>query len=232
MIDFHSHVLPGMDDGSRSVEESLALLRLLADQGAGCVAATPHFYAEENSPEEFLTRRAAAEEKLRTVWQPGLPVLKLGAEVSFFEGISRCEGLDGLKLEGTELLLLEMPFAHWSPRVLQEVRELQARSDMTVVLAHIERYLRWQDGAAWELLLDLGVLNQCNASFILRWQTRRRALHMLREGKIHLLGSDCHSIDARPPRLGEAFAMLGARERELLEENSRTLLPEWGEMEA
>lgn len=232
MIDVHSHVLPGMDDGSRSVEESLALLRLSADQGVGCVAATPHFYAEENSPEEFLERRAGSEQQLRAVWQPGLPELKLGAEVCFFEGISQCEELDSLKLEGTELLLLEMPFARWSPRALQEVRALQARPDMTVVLAHIERYLPWQDQETWETLLEWGVRNQCNASFVLRWQTRRKALRMLREGKIHLLGSDCHSMDARPPRLGEAFAALGMRERELLAENSRTFLPEWGEMEA
>ncbi|MBD5133150.1 MAG: capsular polysaccharide biosynthesis protein [Clostridiales bacterium] len=229
MIDIHSHILPGLDDGSRSVEESLAMLKASAAQGVGCIAATPHFYAEENSPEKFLERRAASEERLRGAWQPGLPELKLGAEVCFFEGISQCEGLDSLKLEGTDLLLLEMPFAHWSQRTLQEVRAVQAQG-ITVVLAHIERYLHWQDEETWEALLDWGVLNQCNASFFLHWKTRRKALHMLRGGRIHLLGSDCHNMDARPPQLGKALAGLGARERNVLEENSREFLPDWEEM--
>ena len=49
MTDIHCHVLPEMDDGSRSVEESVAMLEALSAQGVGCVAATPHFYAMENS---------------------------------------------------------------------------------------------------------------------------------------------------------------------------------------
>ncbi len=228
MTDIHCHVLPQIDDGSRSPEESLAMLEALAAQGVGCAAATPHFYADENSPEEFLDRRAASVKRLAEIWHPGLPILKLGAEVCYFEGISRCEGLDALKIEGTGLLLLEMPYCRWSRRMLQEIRELQA-SRATVLLAHIERYLRWQEPKTWDALLEWGVLNQCNASFFLRWQTKRRAVRMLREGRVHLLGSDSHNMDARPPRLGVAWAALGQREREILEENGRALLPDWEE---
>lgn len=230
MTDLHCHVLPRMDDGSRSEKESLAMLEALAAQGVDRVAATPHFYAEENSPEEFLDRRAAAMRRLTSYWRPGLPVLKLGAEVCYFEGISRCESLDALKLQGTGLLLLEMPFAPWTHRMLREVWELQDRPGTTVLLAHIERYLHWQNGETWEMLAEWGVLNQCNATFFLSWQTRRRAIRMLREGKIHLLGSDSHNMDTRPPRLGEALAGLGQREREILEEHSRRLLPDWREV--
>ena len=64
MIDFHSHILPGMDDGSQTVEESLTLLEMLRAQGVDTVAATPHFYARENSPEVFLRRRREAWERL------------------------------------------------------------------------------------------------------------------------------------------------------------------------
>jgi len=227
MTDIHCHVLPQMDDGSRSVEESLAMLEEMAAQGVGCVAATPHFYAGENSPERFLVRRAASMEKLAGACRPGLPTLKLGAEVCYFEGISRCEGLDALEIEGTGLLLLEMPFCRWTQRMLQEVWVLASR--MGVLLAHIERYLRWQDGEVWDLLADRGVLNQCNASFFLRWQTRKKALRMLREGKIHLLGSDSHNMDSRPPELGKALAVLGQEERAILEENGRKFLPGWEE---
>lgn len=81
MIDLHTHILPGMDDGSRDVLESLAMLEASAAQGVGLVAATPHFYAEENSPERFLSRRAEAAQRLRAALRPGLPEIRLGAEV-------------------------------------------------------------------------------------------------------------------------------------------------------
>lgn len=53
MIDFHSHILPAMDDGSRNIEESLQMLRMLQEQGVERVIATPHFYADENPPDVF-----------------------------------------------------------------------------------------------------------------------------------------------------------------------------------
>jgi len=228
MTDIHCHVLPQMDDGSQSVEESLAMLEAMAAQGVDRVVATPHFYAHENSPEEFLARRTARMEKLAGVLHPDLPALKLGAEVYYFEGVSRCEELEALKIEGTGLLLLEMPFCRWSRRMLQEVWEIHS-SRATVLLAHIERYLRWQDRETWDMLAKWGVLNQCNASFFLRWQTRQKALRMLREGRVQLLGSDSHNMESRPPQLGAALALLGQKERGIWEKNGRRLLPDWGE---
>ena len=232
MIDIHSHILPGMDDGSRSAEESLAMLEASAVQGIACVAATPHFYAEENSPEKFLVRRSASAERLRKVWRPGLPELKLGAEVRYFEGIGRCEGIERLCIEGTGLLLLEMPFSQWGCHALHEVWELQARSGVTVLLAHIERYIRRQGEEVWQALAEWGVLNQCNATFFLDWRTRPKAMRMLRNGRVHLLGSDCHNMEERRPRLGEALEVLGRHGRDILEENASTFLPRWEAMRA
>lgn len=225
MIDFHSHVLPEMDDGSGSVEESLAMLRASAEQGIDRVAATSHFYPMENSPKQYLQRRAAAAERLRRAWQPGLPRLLLGAEVYFFEGMSAVRELDALRLEGTELLLLEMPFHPWTERMIKELLAVHGRRGMTVVLAHIERYFRFQPKEIWDDLLREGVLMQCNAEFFLSWKTRRRARRMLAEGRIHLLGSDCHNMTARPPRLGEALSAMKRPERRALEDSVRRLLP-------
>ena len=77
VTDFHSHILPGIDDGSTSVEESIALLRMEAEQGVEHVVATPHFYPNYQSPEEFLQKRADAELKLRREMEKyeGLPRL-------------------------------------------------------------------------------------------------------------------------------------------------------------
>lgn len=219
MIDVHAHILPHMDDGSRSTSESLAMLEESTKQGINLVAATPHFYAQENSPEEFLKRRGRSAARLQERWCPGLPELRLGAEVFWFEGMSRWEGLESLCIEDTELLLLEMPFAPWTERQLREVRAVAGRPGITVLLAHIERYLRWQTAEAWDVLVGWGVKCQCNAEFFLHWRTRRRALQMLRGGKIHFLGSDCHNMDSRPPRLGEVLPQLRKEDLRLLWQN-------------
>ena len=224
MIDFHSHVLPGIDDGSRSAEESLRMLAASAEQGIAYMAATPHFYPSETSPEQFLERRNRAAEHLRAVWRPELPRLLLGAEVYYCDGISQAEEVDALRIEGTSLLLLEMPFQTWSDRMAAEIRALQERPGCTVMLAHIERYLRLQKRPVWENLLEAGVLMQSNASFFLGWSTRHRAVQMLDAGRIHLLGSDCHNMAQRPPRVGEALAQIGERRARLLERRCRTLL--------
>jgi len=65
LVDFHSHILPGVDDGSASIEESLKMLQAEAGQGITHVVATPHFYPRYDDPERFLERRNAASEALQ-----------------------------------------------------------------------------------------------------------------------------------------------------------------------
>ena len=65
MLDFHSHFLPGIDDGSDSISLSLTMLNAWCDQGINTVCATPHFYASRNNPERFLRRRNDAYEQVR-----------------------------------------------------------------------------------------------------------------------------------------------------------------------
>ncbi len=204
MIDFHTHILPGVDDGSQSVEQSIEMLRMEAAQGITEVVLTPHFYAMEDNPQRFLARRQKAYDTLLAAMETGLPRLRLGAEVQYFEGLCSAEQLGELCIDGTRLLLLEMPFCPWTERMVENVLELNMRSELQVVLAHIERYLHWQSRDTLPWLLDEGVLMQCNASFFLEFSSRGRAMRMLREGQIHFLGSDCHGLTARPPQVGMA----------------------------
>ena len=84
MIDLHTHILPNVDDGSSSLEESLALLRMLASQGVTLTAATPHFYAASDKPEQFFLRRESAWQQLSAAMESGMPCVLLGAEVAFY----------------------------------------------------------------------------------------------------------------------------------------------------
>ncbi|MBR4424785.1 MAG: capsular polysaccharide biosynthesis protein [Oscillospiraceae bacterium] len=210
MIDFHSHFLPRMDDGSRSVEESLEMLRVSLDQGVDVMAATPHFYAFREDPDSFLERRAAAFARLPLEDAPH-PKLLLGAEVYYFDGMSNSESLRRLTLEGTRYILIEMPFSRWSDHMVDEVLRLRDRLRLKPYLAHIERYLRAQRGTDYiERFLREGLLIQCNADFFLTRTSARKALRMLRNGQIHLLGSDAHNMAERAPELGDAVELIRA----------------------
>lgn len=199
MTDFHTHILPGVDDGSKNVQESLAMLQEEANQGVDRVILTPHYYAEENSPVEFLKRRYSAWQGLEPHLWSKLPDLRLGAEVQYFEGICAVEDVRHLKIVGTDYLLLEMPFQQWSDRMVGDVLELNDRRGTQIVLAHIERYMAMQRPRIWELLRAGGVLMQSNVSFFASWKTRHKAMNMLKQGQIHFLGSDCHNMSSRRP---------------------------------
>lgn len=214
MIDFHTHILPGMDDGSKDVRESVSMLRLEGKLGINTVCLTPHFYAEQNSPERFLERRERAWQKLKPFLWPELPRMRLGAEVQYFEGISEVENVHRLRIEGTPYLLVEMPFCRWTQRMLEEVLELNDYPGTRVVLAHVERYLSMQPSGIVEALVEKGILIQSNLSWFGSWKTRHRAMSMLKKGQIHFLGSDCHNMDNRRPN----WDVLPEKARALAEE--------------
>ncbi len=216
MTDIHSHVLPGVDDGSRSVGESLKMLDAAVDQSVDTIAATPHFYAHVDSPDVFLKRRNDACELLKNAVTERHPKILLGAEVYFFEGIHRSEAIMDFRIEGTNLLLIEMPFSRWTDHMINEILLLNEERDCQVVLAHIERYLTYQKKSVLEELIARGILIQSNAEFFISKKTRRKALKLLRQKKIHFLGSDCHNTDSRPQNVGEAYEIIGSEGRDFI----------------
>lgn len=207
IADFHSHVLPGIDDGSASVEESVAMLRMEAEQGVAHVVATPHFYARYQSPETFLEERKRAEEMLRQELNKhsGMPDISMGAEVYFFRGISESDCLPLLTIEKKECILLEMPECTWTESMYKEIENIHQRWGITPIIAHIDRYIRpLRNGGIVKRLEAMPVMVQANASFFLDRRTSAMAMRMLQRDQIQLLGSDCHDTKDRPPKLGNA----------------------------
>ena len=225
IVDFHSHILPGIDDGSASLEESIAMLRMEAEQGIQHVVATPHFYPRHHSPEEFLEKRAAAEALLREEMtkHKDLPTLSVGAEVYYFPGIADSEALQQLTIDKKRCIILEMPQCFWSESMYKEIEGISVKQGLLPIIAHIDRYIRPFGSRKFvQRLNELPVLVQANAGFFLSGATKRIALRMLREDQIHLLGSDCHNTTSRPPNLGQAMdtirKQLGAEAFERIEE--------------
>lgn len=211
VIDFHSHILPNVDDGSESVEMSLEMLRREAQQGIKKVILTPHFYANHDSPAKFAERCNRAESKLREAMKndPNLPELVMGSEVHFFEGISDCEFLNQMAIGETNCVLVEMPMRTWSERMLVELEGIRQKRKLIPIIAHVDRYMGvFKDNGIPDKLSELPVYSQANANFFINRWSRRLALRLLAQDKIHLLGSDCHDVKERIPNLGTALEVI------------------------
>lgn len=233
IIDIHSHVLPQIDDGSDSVEMSLAMLQKEAEQGIEHVVATPHFYASHDTPDNFLLRREEAAKHLNeaVAGNTKLPKIHLGAEVAYFRGMSESDALQNLRLGDSRYIMVELPMRRWDDDVYRELSRIYQRQNLTPVVAHIERYLsRFTAERIISAMEELPVLLQVNASFFLQKNTARMALRLLKNERIHLLGSDCHNMDGRSPQLGEAVQEirrhLGKDALEWIKYNQRMIFPE------
>ena len=214
MIDWHSHILPGMDDGAETPEEAIEMLRMSAEQGVKTVYATSHFYADEEEPDVFLHRRDAAYQQLKEYYaslknKPALPKVLKGAEVYYFPGMASCEELCPMALTGTKLLLVEPPVAPFTNRMLDEIEAIGRNLALQPVLAHLDRYSRLlDDPTLFDAVAEREILIQVNASFFIHKAWRSFALRMLAEGKIHMLGSDCHNTEERAPNLALAAEII------------------------
>ncbi len=214
VVDFHCHILPGIDDGSSSVEESVVMLQQEASHGIEHVIATPHFYAHRDNLSMFIENRERSEQLLRETMakHSGLPQLGVGAEVYFFTGISESREISSLAISSTNCIMVEMPQPPWTEAMYRELEQLHTKRGLIPIIAHIDRYItRFRTFGINEKLAELPVFVQANAEFFLHRQTKSIALRMLRNGKIHLLGSDCHNLHSRSPNLSEAAKLIGER---------------------
>lgn len=206
MIDFHSHILPGVDDGPQTPEESLGLLRSSFLQGVDAIVSTSHFYAHEEYPQDFLKRRKAAARQLKETMlfrAEVYPRVILGAEVLYFPGISEAEEIALLRIGNSRSILIEPPMAPWSENMLDEIRQLGQNFDLIPIIAHVDRYMAMlQDPSLPDRVRKRDLVVQVNGSYFLNPKTRVTAFRNLKAGKIQLIGSDCHNLDSRPPNLG------------------------------
>lgn len=208
IIDFHSHILPGIDDGSRSTAMSQTMLEAASAQGVEVICATPHFYADSMTIERFLRRRQEAYGKVLDCSNEFNIKIICGAEVAFFPGMSQADELEKLRFQNTDLMMVEMPFREWTQRDLREV-ELLLRRGIRPVIAHLERFYPFQkDKGVIPALLSMPVYVQINAECLLRWSTRGQPIKLFRNNQAHLLGSDCHNITSRPENLAEGRKVL------------------------
>lgn len=223
VIDLHSHILSGADHGCESTPMSLAQLSMMKDMGTDIVVATPHFYPNAHTFEDFNRRVNRALGKLRDASPSNMPKLCLGAEVLFCENMADMAELDKLCIGGTKTMLVEMPFEQLGNRHIETVEEL-ILAGYTVVLAHIDRYLKHSSHVIDEML-DLGAYAQINAAAFGSFGTRRRAMRYIKEtDKVVALGSDLHGSNPKDyKRFSELSGLLGAGFDKIMERSASLL---------
>lgn len=211
MIDFHSHILPDMDDGSESAGESLQMLRLSFNMGIDTVVLTPHYYPQFEAIPSFLDRRHKKKEVLaqRLRGISDIPSIVMGTETAFFPGMSRERALHGLCISDTKYMLVELPFYDWTSQTFDELDNLLSVRGIIPIIAHIDRYLyHWKNKRKIDTLIGMGAIIQLNAESLIGNKDQKSILRLLSEGKIHLLGSDCHNMYDRKPNLSHALRVI------------------------
>lgn len=196
--DLHSHFIPGIDDGSQSIEETITLLQEMIALGYKKVITTPHIMSDyyKNTPEIILgglekVKAAIAENKLDIE-------IEAAAEYyldDFFE--EKVEAKQLLTF-GNNNILFELPFVSEPPMLNRAIFAMQTVGYRPII-AHPERYTFWyNDFSKYEALQDKGVLLQLNINSLSGHyppETKKMAIKLIDAGMISYLGSDCHNLN-------------------------------------
>lgn len=204
LLDTHAHIVPQVDDGAKSMQESQALLNLLAEQQVSAVIATPHLSFRQTDPIAVRTKIQTAFNGLKAVLTEKQPALFLGYEVSYHRGISHNEEIVHCTLGGTDKILIELPMAHLTEEIANDIAELGYNFHLTPVLAHLERYAKCPGFEHILALIEEGDAKaQVVASSVLTHNERKTVEYLAKENYISYLGSDTHSVSRRPPLIDE-----------------------------
>lgn len=212
MVDIHTHVLPGLDDGAETLETSLEMLRVAAAAGTTDLVASPH------ANHEFRFDPVAADAKLAELAAASDHSLRLHRGCDFHLSFENIE--DALRnprkytIAGGPYLLVEFPDV-LIPRGIEGVFGRMIAAGMKPVITHPERNFllhgRFEQMRAWAAQ---GCLLQVTAqSFLGRFgaEVRSCAEKLMRAGLVHVVASDAHDPEDRPPRLDTAYAHVAAR---------------------
>jgi protein-tyrosine phosphatase len=232
MIDIHSHILPETDDGARSLEESLEMCRLSADDGVEVIVATPHAHDsvhETHDPEVLLGKVRELNERLR-----GRPRIELGCELRFTHDVVNhiCRKKSAPTLAGGPYALIEFPHSVVPPGSHRPLFELMS-NQIRPVIAHPERnHMLMSEPERFYELVEMGVLGQADTgSFTGQFgkKVQQAARTMLENGLLHIVASDCHNTRNRLPGMSAAVAAIASLvgedyARAMAEENPRAVV--------
>ncbi|WP_279122500.1 tyrosine-protein phosphatase [Holdemania filiformis] len=205
MIDIHNHLIPGVDDGSQSLEESLSLLKQAERDGITELITTPHFMKNG----EFRMKAPELVQRFNELKQAytGPIKLHLGNELYIHPDLSELlEKGEVLTLAESETILVEFPFQNYKDEYDEILYELSLK--YRIIIAHPERYSYVQEDPNFCLRwLNEGYLLQANQNSLFKKQTKKVLIPMIEHGFVSFVASDAHN-EHRPCVLSEAREFL------------------------
>ncbi|MDG3256747.1 tyrosine protein phosphatase [Streptococcus suis] len=217
MIDIHSHIIFGVDDGPKTIEESLSLIGEAYRQGVRYIVATSHRRKGMfETPEKIIMINFL---QLKEAVAEVYPEIRLcyGAELYYSKDIvSKLEKKKVPTLNGSRYILLEFSMNTPWKEIQEAVNEVTLLG-LTPVLAHIERYdaLAFQSERVEELI-DKGCYTQVNSTHVLKpaligeraKEFKKRTRYFLEQDLVHCVASDMHNLYSRPPFMREAYQLV------------------------
>ncbi len=213
IIDIHSHVLPGIDDGSRHHDMTMHMLEIAVSEGITTIVATPHHmpgkgYTPPDKIREMVTQLQIEADNA----DMGIRILP-GNELFYREDLlDLLEEGQIMGMNGTDFVLVEFDVMAERPYIRNAMRNILALGYVPI-LAHVERYpaILGKDYETIRILRKLGVLIQANAASItgeVGKDTQKHMKKLLKEGLIDLVGTDAHTDRNRAPRMQECIKVL------------------------
>lgn len=209
LVETHCHILPGIDDGAKHLENSLEMIAKLHEQGVNKIILTPHYYSDTISLDDFLKQRDQSFNRLLNALPSGSPELIPAAEVYISDYLFNNKSLDELKIGNSKYILIEHPFSSsFSEKTYDRLMNLYCDYGARPILAHIERYpALMSDFDKLENYIQMGCLTQVNISSFVDSprKLKKRLFKLLEEGYVYLIGTDCHNMNSRPPEFEQGL---------------------------
>jgi protein-tyrosine phosphatase len=206
MFDLHAHILPEIDDGAANLEESLSMCKIAYQDGIRAIVATPHVGKFPNTKKIILEKSEGLREKINSQW-PNL-VLFSGCDLEFQPNIfSLIENKSVLTINNSRYLLLDIPYFLIPPNV-DRLIENSIGKGVIPIIGHPERCLQIQEDLSILLaMVKAGAIIQITASSLtgkMGPKAKEAAVSALKKGLVHVIATDTHGTDKRPPILSEA----------------------------
>ncbi|MFP4456643.1 MAG: tyrosine-protein phosphatase [Clostridia bacterium] len=229
-IDIHSHILPGLDDGSKNLQMTEAMLSQASKEGIKEIIATPHFISKANT---------YTKEELKNTYTQVVSLIEkneldlklhLGNELFFdIDAIRVLESGECLPLASSSYVLIEFPFK-WRVDIVESILYNLELSGYKIILAHIERYENFDNPKILASFIEKGCLAQINSSILFDKNKSRvnYMLNLIENNYIHFIASDCHSDRHRSPKLKDAYKkvnnLIGERANDLFYNNAKAII--------
>ena len=213
IADIHTHILPGLDDGAKTLDESLEMLRQEYNNGVRDLVVTPHYVYEERNGKQKVReslielKKAMFEEKINVRLYEGNEVM---FTADFLDALSK---KDFCTINDSQYALIEFP----PTRIKNPVRALDDAylAGVTPILAHAERYEQFaSDIKLFEALIECGIVVQINAHSITDPDSRKseKFIHkLIKNDLVHIVASDCHDLDRRNITLADAYRIIAKK---------------------